>query len=208
MKAYFFTFCFMAGLIVSSAYADEFTGWQTDWGGMDIHLGEQCSSDGKVFIKCECASPRLGVSATCEFGPIPFEGCRLEGGEDSNNNFYCLDASGENACHICNCNNNQTETSWVGIGGNRVSRTKFTTTGSGYLCQSVSSTEYGCAAVYYKSGGGGATMTCSPCPSSGGAAGTNAVGATEITSCHIPANTQMTDSAGTYVFTSDCYYSK
>ncbi|MDE6482059.1 MAG: hypothetical protein K2L25_04555 [Alphaproteobacteria bacterium] len=209
MKFNILTFGFAIMLLVSSAYADEFILGQDDYGGMDIAIGQQCSSGGKILIKCECASPNIGVSALCstkEF--VPDGGCKLAGGEHINANYYCVDAEYDTACMLCKCNNGQTSTAWGSVGSNRVSRTKYTTTVSGYRCSSVSSTEYGCAAGYYQSGGSGATMTCARCPSSGGVYGTNNIGTTDITTCCIPANSSMKDSGGTYTFTGGCCYKK
>ncbi|MBQ8293850.1 MAG: hypothetical protein IJX89_00490 [Alphaproteobacteria bacterium] len=62
--------------------------------------------------------------------------------------------------------------------------------------------EYQCRAGYYGDG-----TTCTRCPSSGGVYGTSAAGSTAITSCYIPANSSMSDTTGTYTFTSNCYYS-
>ena len=56
-------------------------------------------------------------------------------------------------------------------------------------------------------------LCCSSCPSQDGATGTSKNNnddffwQPEITECYITANTPMTDKTGTYVFTSDCYYS-
>lgn len=66
-------------------------------------------------------------------------------------------------------------------------------------------TEYRCAAGYYGASTNG-TSGCTRCPSSGGVYGTSAAGSTAITSCYIPANSSMTDSTGTYTFTTNCYY--
>ena len=62
----------------------------------------------------------------------------------------------------------------------------------------------------------GKKCECRTCPSKDGAKGTSKntssfsglVFQPEITKCYIPANTQMTDSTGTYTFTQDCYYSE
>ena len=48
------------------------------------------------------------------------------------------------------------------------------------------------------------TSTCESCPSGG----TSTAGATEITQCYVPTTTDFTDAAGTYHFSSNCYYSE
>lgn len=62
---------------------------------------------------------------------------------------------------------------------------------------------YRCAAGYY----GSPTSSlsgCTECPSPGtSVAGSN----TSKTDCYIPANTQLTDSSGTFTYTTNCYYS-
>ncbi len=209
MKINIFTLGLLGILIVSPLYADEYILGQTDWVGMDNYVGAQCSSDGKILIKCECPSPAIRVTAVCDdvTGDIPYEGCRLLGGESSNNNFYCIDATGGYACHLCKCNNDQSASSWTTIGSNRASRSVYTTSNSGYKCISTSSTQYGCVANYYTTAASpSASMTCTACPPSG--IGKSSIGNTAITGCYIPANTALTDSSGSYTYTSDCYYSK
>ena len=61
-----------------------------------------------------------------------------------------------------------------------------------------------CNANYYAS----LSIRCSSCPSVGGVSGVSAAGSTSITSCYIPANTNIEDTLGTFKFTSNCYYSK
>ena len=68
--------------------------------------------------------------------------------------------------------------------------------------------EYRCAAGYYGKPTND-TSGCTKCPSSGNVAGQSVAGSNKaITSCYIPANTSLSDSTGTYQYTSDCYYSK
>ncbi len=65
----------------------------------------------------------------------------------------------------------------------------------------VETTQYRCAAGYY----GNPTSIlsiCATCPQPG----TSAAGSTAKTSCYIPSGTSMTDNAGTYQFTTKCYY--
>ena len=48
-----------------------------------------------------------------------------------------------------------------------------------------------------------AKASCATCPTGG----TSVAGATAITQCYVPTSTTMTDTAGTYHFSSNCYYS-
>lgn len=74
-------------------------------------------------------------------------------------------------------------------------------------CICSKKTEYRCAEGYYGSSTNG-TSGCIKCPSLDGISGNSASGTQTITNCYIPANTNLSDSAGTYVFTpSNCYYS-
>lgn len=210
MKINIFTLGVIVMLIASPVYAEEYILGQTDYVGMDNFLGATCSTNGKILIKCKCSSPGLGnrVTASCDAkDSMPYDGCRLYGGEDSNNNFYCVDAAGYDVdiCMMCQCNNNQSTSSWTTIGSNRASRSVYTKSASGYVCTSTSSTQYGCATNFYTTATSpSASMTCSACPSSG----KSAIGNTTITGCYIPANTDLTDTSGTYKYTSNCYYSK
>lgn len=55
---------------------------------------------------------------------------------------------------------------------------------------------------------GACSGTCTRCPESGGVYGTTASsGATSRTECYIPTGTSLSDTAGTYQFTENCYYS-
>ena len=62
-------------------------------------------------------------------------------------------------------------------------------------------TEYRCAAGYYGNTLNG-NSGCSACPRGG----TSPAGSKSITSCYLPNGTSGTDSTGSYVYTSDCYY--
>ena len=67
-------------------------------------------------------------------------------------------------------------------------------------------TAYRCAAGYYGTSTNGSTG-CTICPTSGGVGGQSVAGSNSaITSCYIPANTTLSDSTGTYQYTSNCYY--
>lgn len=79
-------------------------------------------------------------------------------------------------------------------------------------CECTQSTKYRCAAGYY----GTASYSqlngyrgCTRCPSSGGVYGTIAAGnGTTKTSCYIPTTSTLTDGAGSYQYTSNCYYTE
>lgn len=72
----------------------------------------------------------------------------------------------------------------------------------------VTETKFRCAAGYYgnatNKGTACETVTgCRKCPDGG----TSKAGAnTLITSCYIPANTEISDDTGTYIYTEDCKY--
>ena len=208
MKINIFILGLVGFLAVAPVYADEYyTLGQTDYVGMDNFLGQQCSTGGKILIKCNCLSPKLGnrVTTYCDAqDSMPYDGCRLISYEGTTNNYYCVDAAGENVdiCMMCQCNNDQTTSSWTTSGSNRVSRSVYTKSYTGYVCTSSSSTEYGCAANYYQSAGSGASMTCTACPQSG----KNATGTTSITSCCLPSGTSFSDANGTGTYTSQCCY--
>ncbi len=68
----------------------------------------------------------------------------------------------------------------------------------------IRTTEYRCAAGYYGSSTNG-TTGCTPCDKLGGY-GTSSAGSLNKTSCYVPANVNITDTAGTFTFTSNCFY--
>lgn len=71
-------------------------------------------------------------------------------------------------------------------------------------CAGGNGSTFVCDQGYYKN-----SAQCTKCPSSGLVEGTTAAaGATGITDCYIPKNRVMEDSAGSYHYSSDCYYTK
>lgn len=53
----------------------------------------------------------------------------------------------------------------------------------------------------------GSKQQCNLCPADGTYPGTSNPGANElIMSCYIPANTEISDDTGTYIYTEDCHY--
>ena len=156
-----------------------------------------CGSDYEpYYTDVECPDNFADAGATCYLGSV------------GDTHYYC-DVGGESACSFCACYSHYTN--WSTIGNNRLSRQYINIDESDYEeCKSTTSTEYGCAAGYYKSAGSGSTMTCSRCPSSNGIYGTNAAGTTDITTCYIPSGSTYRFSddtgSGTAKLTSNCYY--
>ena len=87
---------------------------------------------------------------------------------------------------------------------------------SNATCSNVATPDISCHAGYYLVSKGnsisGYTKTCEQCPPLGlgdnPVLGRSAYGSTSITQCYIPLNTDILDATGTYLFTSDCYYSE
>lgn len=190
-------------LVVSTSSSTGTYCWDDlDWSGQPIVVTCNCNSDvcGNVDSYPSCESETDNVS-TCYLG-------------SRNGVRYFCDISAESACSLCGLNNGTVANygAWQSTGSNRVRRTVTTyTENSDYMaCNPTTTTnyEYGCAAGYYQSGGNGASMTCTQCPSSGGATGTNAAGTTDITTCCIPANTSFSDTSGSGKYTSECCYTK
>ncbi len=69
---------------------------------------------------------------------------------------------------------------------------------SNATCPLDNNKTFKCNAGYYASG-----SSCVKCPTPG----TSAAGATSVTKCYVPANTEYTDTSGKYSFSSTCYYS-
>lgn len=73
-----------------------------------------------------------------------------------------------------------------------------------YLTCSYNYEYWVCATGYYGDG----ETTCTKCPELDGVHGeTTSYGATSVSSCYIPANTNLNDAFGTYKFSSNCYAS-
>ena len=88
--------------------------------------------------------------------------------------------------------------------GECTATTTYSSCNAGYGYNSIMQSCTVCRVGYYSSGG---TTACTRCPSSGGVYGTtDSTGSTAITDCFIPADTDMTDTTGTYHFADDCYY--
>ncbi|MDR2413139.1 MAG: hypothetical protein LBD50_02920 [Rickettsiales bacterium] len=60
-------------------------------------------------------------------------------------------------------------------------------------------------AGYYKNEYGSNAYTCTICPNNPPATG--AAGSTSIINCYIPANSLLSDATGSYLFSSNCFYS-
>ena len=120
-------------------------------------------------------------------------------------NHNCTNISSVYECVCAGCSD-CSSTSWTSAGTGK--ETRIYAQCNCNTCQK--STQYRCAAGYYRSSGSGSSTVCTRCPSSGGVYGTSAAGSTAITSCYLPSGTTVSfsDSAGsgTAKYTSDCYY--
>ena len=111
----------------------------------------------------------------------------------------------------CNENTNCiSDTSWsaASVGyEKKVTRRCATSLATGKKECKETSTSYRCAANYY---GNPETDSsgCVSCGTYGGAKVLSKAGSTKKTDCYIPANTEVTDSTGTFVFTTNCYYTE
>lgn len=201
------------------------TGWESNGTGYQVKktggtcVDNSCTSYGKCIdqtIEYRCAPGYCGTSTDGKTGCIKTTiptGCRVL----DTFQFECP-ADVEN----CLCTNSipkicraldifDTPPSWATnyICGYNV----WTANGTGYEQQIETTTEnetcisvnktYRCAAGYYGTTTNG-TSGCTKCPTPGTSnTGTN----TSMTQCYIPADTEMSDSSGTYIYTKNCYYS-
>ncbi|MDE5616056.1 MAG: hypothetical protein K2I81_04470 [Alphaproteobacteria bacterium] len=144
-----------------------------------------CYGDNKVYSCMNCPTGYTRTERTTG---------RLAGCSNEASFYTCI----EN----CNgCTNCTSDTIWSAA--NTGYQKKTTRTCNCNTCYET--VAYQCAPGYYGKSTNG-TSGCTRCPASGGIYGTTVAGATEITSCHIPANTTMSDDTGAYTFTSDCFY--
>lgn len=101
-------------------------------------------------------------------------------------------------------------TSWTAADTGYQSRTKATCNTT--TCKCSTSREYRCAAGYYGSPPAiqqiGSLTGCTRCPASGVRFGNSAVGSTTITSCYLATGTGISDTTGTFTYTSNCYYTE
>lgn len=164
------------------------------------------NNNGTFSCVCGIASGTL----SCATGYSGSPSYRYTNGQD---NFTGCTKSGGTTCDgTCpDCNT----TSWSHFATGYQSQT--TATCNTATCKCTKFTIYQCAAGYYQSGtvrclasidGDASCSGCTRCPSSGGIYGTSAPGSTAITACYIPAGASMSDSTGTYTYTSPCYYSE
>ncbi|MDE5615749.1 MAG: hypothetical protein K2I81_02875 [Alphaproteobacteria bacterium] len=183
---------------------------------------EGANSPGDYIVgKCDCQN--IGCGNTANFSACPTTtdayNSNLGGdcliGTDANGTKYFCYAGGESACSACGMTQSDPMYSkWSTYSGYVVSRQKASFSGSDsrnyYYCsqEKPATTEYGCAAGYYQSGGSGASTVCSRCPASGGTYGTNAIGTTDITTCCVPAGTSFSDTNGTGTFNKECCYTQ
>ncbi|MDE6482092.1 MAG: hypothetical protein K2L25_04720 [Alphaproteobacteria bacterium] len=173
-----------------------------------------------ILGKCDCK--HIECSNTTHFSTCPpttddynsnLSDCLI--GTDANGAKYFCYSGGESACSACGIQQSEPMYSkWSTYSGYVVHRQVASFNGSDsrnyYYCsqERPATTEYGCAAGYYKSGGSGASTVCTLCPGSGSTRGTNAIGTTDITTCCIPAGTSFSDSTGSGTFNKECCYTK
>jgi len=141
-----------------------------------------CDCDGDSYI-CTSDKPELTINCTNDSDCFTGYECNL----------VTL------ICEKCNgCSNCTSDTTWGASSTGY--ETKATRTCKCNSC--IEEYSFRCAAGYY----GNPTITtsgCTACPTGG----TSAPGAKAKTECYIPAGTTQSDSTGTYVITSNCYYS-
>ncbi|MDE6570680.1 MAG: hypothetical protein K2L95_00470 [Alphaproteobacteria bacterium] len=179
--------------------------------------GAICSDQGHRVIICRCGADQNPaphyVTDMCMPGmSFSGSGCYFSDTIDDNTKTFCVtanSASTASTCSLCNCLD--TTENWVSIGSNRVSRYVKNAPDSNavenqYTCQVRDYTEYGCAAGYYQSGGSGASMTCTRCPTESNLTGTNDVGDTKQTSCHIASGTRFSDTSGSGEYFGNSYW--
>lgn len=171
------------------------------------YAGTKCSEGGGRIVICNGGGNALGITTYCVPGSIlETHGCILPGGPEFT--AFCVYGTADNnTCHdTCG---GPTYSAWTSDSANRVKR-DFSqhVIEEPYKCKKTTSIEYGCAANYYKSAGSGASMTCTICPSTGGIAGQNQIGDTDITTCCIPAGTAFSDTYGSGKYTEKCCYTK
>lgn len=110
----------------------------------------------------------------------------------------CDDGGGGDPCPSCsNCQS----TSWTSLTADYEKRTVATCNCG--VCNT--STQYRCGEGYYGSSTNG-TSGCNQCPMDGNTYGLSAAGSTAKTSCYILSGESLSDSTGTFTYTSDCYY--
>lgn len=108
----------------------------------------------------------------------------------------CPTISDNNA--TCTCQTTTTYSCGSGYYGTATSeRNGCTKCPSNATCDGGNGSTFLCDKNYYKNG-----TTCTPCPSSGI---TDTTGVTDITKCYI---TTFSDSTGSGIYTSKCYYTK
>ena len=206
--------------MTTSMYANE-ANWAL--GGVDYYAGnagDVCytHTDSHVVYSCECdwnvtqyyecpgddgCGTRVNQDGSYETVCYVLD-CRLAGDVANDYARFCWEAGAPSACDACGCTNSSS--TWTSTGsGNRVKRTVTSVSDGNYSCTSSTTTEYGCAAGYYKSAGSGSSMTCTACPSGGTSVDGNSSG---IGACCMAAGSSFTDTKGTYTCSGQaCYQS-
>jgi len=181
MKKSFAVVVLMLGLVTNDALA-----------GGYLALGEMCFPGGTFENEGICAPGML-----CFFKPSLGYG-------------HCM-----SDCSVMDDETTIKDTSWNNWGGipfdwfpgntgylhSQCVRSSCLNSESGCLPETV----YACDMGYYGRSSNG-TSGCAKCPSDGMSMIWR-MGGFDITDCFIPANSERSDSTGTYKFTADCYYS-
>ena len=176
------------------------------------HCGPAIGITGNACINSEASAQEVG-SIGCETAAGGCKWVRCRTSNISSNSVCGCIVNGE--CPELKCpadcpnrSTNSTNDPWSQVGSEPVWALCY---GEKYdpIC------EYRCADGYY--GGGrdysySSTVTCTKCPTkTGGTIGkysTDGVVSTTITDCYIPAETNNTDTTGTWQFTQNCKYTQ
>ena len=169
--------------------------------------GQQCGTDYDMstYYQCDCPiEDRLNTGWIV--GPC-----------DSYEQIWCYDTNGicagdggEAACGICGCRDSVGD--WAPTSNSRIVErtvTKYSHLDNYYVCAATVTTERACNAGYYGDG-----VRCTQCPSflinSGGVGilrfGLSNIGARNVSDCYIPAEFELDDTTGNYLYTQDCHY--
>lgn len=109
-------------------------------------------------------------------------------------------------CDLCTACTNCTSTSWT-TASNGINQSQTLARCEDKCTNTCSKTTYyRCLGGYY--GTPTSTTTgCYVCPTSGGLTGTSVAGSnSKVENCYFPSGRSVTDSTGTYQFTSNCFY--
>lgn len=197
------------GSLSCSAYCSQYGEQEAYSAG----IGSIYSYDAGLFKSCQCfTAAEINVIKNCSTTKCP--GSNVSGYKQAyiaspTSTYWCTNSTYTTS--NCNCNsgyykNGFSSTSGITCticpcGSKCVSGTK-TTCSSGTYSASGATTCITCPSGSYCTSG-----ACSPtkCPDNPPA--TSNSGATSIRSCYYPKDIEITDATGTYLFTSNCFYS-